>query len=130
MLSGPPGCADGTLASSWCNLHYASSLLPAGIRAIPQESRHPNPVECSPHGLYPRFPTRHPTPKEIPTVAERYRRFDKNRPHRKINITETGFSVRGRDILKSESAKRTIQLVKEGLIVEKSSRSSEKERAG
>lgn len=54
-------------------------------------------------------------------MTDRDHRLDSTRPHREIQITETGFSVRGQDILKSERTKRTIQRVKDHLVVEQSS---------
>ena len=71
-----------------------------------------------------------PTQEEEATVTERYRRLDDTRPHRKIQITETGFSVSGRDILESETAKQTLRRVKENLVVERSSQESEPAPAG
>ena len=55
-------------------------------------------------------------------------RFDRTRPHREVRITETGFSVNGRDIQKSESTKRIIEKAKDGFALEQSSRSSEPAR--
>ena len=66
-----------------------------------------------------------PTQEEKATVTKRYRRIDSTRPHREIQFTETGFSVSGRDILKSETAKQTLRRVKENLVVERGSRDSE-----